>query len=113
MAIDNLLRNALKYAPDGQPYEVSVSEAGDEVRLEVRDHGPGIAAADRERIFKPFERADDRLSQATEGSGIGLSLVRHVARAHEGRVWVESGGADCGSTFFFTLGGRGVVAREA
>jgi signal transduction histidine kinase len=90
MAVDNLLANALKYAPDGKPYRVEVAVDGGGVRIAVADHGPGIARRDRERIFRPFERADDRLSRATEGSGIGLTLVRHVALGHGGRAFVES-----------------------
>ncbi|MBW2523118.1 MAG: HAMP domain-containing histidine kinase [Deltaproteobacteria bacterium] len=92
MALDNLLRNALAHAPEGQPYEVAITEqrSGEEIVVSVRDRGPGIAPADQQRIFEPFERADDRLSEATEGSGIGLALVRHVARTHGGRAWVDS-----------------------
>ncbi len=90
LAVDNLLANALKYAPDGQPYRVSVEAHDADVWISVTDRGPGVAARDRTRIFEPFERADDRLHQATEGSGIGLSLVRHVAESHGGRAWVES-----------------------
>jgi len=90
LAVDNLLANARKYAPGGAPYRVSVEREGDGVAITVKDHGPGIARRDKDRIFEPFERADDRLSRATEGSGIGLSLVRHVARAHDGRASVES-----------------------
>ncbi len=90
LAVDNLLENAFKYAPEGQPYRVVVAARNREVVISVEDHGPGIARRDQKRIFEPFERADDRLSRATEGSGIGLGLVRHVAKAHGGRAWVES-----------------------
>ncbi|MEZ4293944.1 MAG: HAMP domain-containing sensor histidine kinase [Polyangiaceae bacterium] len=90
LAIDNLLANARKYAPDGGPYEVTLERDEGGARVGVKDRGPGIARGDRERIFEPFERADDRLSRATDGSGIGLALVAHVARAHGGRAWVES-----------------------
>jgi signal transduction histidine kinase len=102
MALDNLLSNALKYAPAGAPYEVEVQPSESEVRIVVRDRGPGVAPRDRRRIFEPFERADNRLSQATEGSGIGLSLVRHVARAHGGRAWVESNDGS-GASFFVAI----------
>jgi signal transduction histidine kinase len=67
-----------------------VRREGGGVAITVKDRGPGIARRDQGRIFEPFERADDRLSRATEGSGIGLSLVQHVARAHGGRASVES-----------------------
>jgi signal transduction histidine kinase len=88
LAVDNLLANAAKYAPGGTPYRVSVERLGAGIAITVADHGPGVPRRDRRRIFEPFERADDRLSRATEGSGIGLSLVQHVARAHGGRASV-------------------------
>jgi two-component system phosphate regulon sensor histidine kinase PhoR len=90
MALENLLLNARKYAPDGQPYRIRVFAENDEVCIALSDDGPGVHPRDQKRIFKPFERADDRLSEATEGSGIGLSLVRHVAEAHGGRVTLDS-----------------------
>lgn len=90
LATGNLLENARKYAPDGTPYRVEVERDGRGVAIRVRDRGPGIALRDQKRIFRPFERADDRLSRATEGSGIGLSLVRHVASAHGGSASVDS-----------------------
>ncbi|HVY47504.1 MAG TPA: ATP-binding protein, partial [Minicystis sp.] len=90
LAVDNLLANAAKYAPSGAPYRVRVAADGAHATISVSDHGPGVARRDQARIFRPFERADDRLSRATEGSGIGLSLVAHVARAHGGRATVSS-----------------------
>jgi two-component system phosphate regulon sensor histidine kinase PhoR len=90
LAVDNLLANARKYAPEGGPYRVSVKRGRGGAAIVVADRGPGVARRDQRRIFEPFERADDRLSRATEGSGIGLSLVRHVALAHGGRASVES-----------------------
>jgi two-component system phosphate regulon sensor histidine kinase PhoR len=97
LAVDNLLSNASKYAPLGTPYEVRAREEGGFVILEVADHGPGIPRRDRQRVLRPFERGDDRLSTQVQGSGIGLSLVDHVARAHGGEVQVvaEPGGGAC------------------
>ena len=97
LAVDNLLSNAHKYAPTGTPYRVEVRDDGDWVTIEVGDHGPGLARRDRKRVFQPFERGDDRLSSAVQGSGIGLSLVRHVAEAHDGvaEVDAEPGGGAC------------------
>ncbi|MBK7579906.1 MAG: HAMP domain-containing histidine kinase [Myxococcales bacterium] len=109
LAVDNLLANAIKYAPDGQPYRVSVEARGKDALISVADRGPGVAPRDRKRIFEPFERADDRLSRATEGSGIGLGLVRHVAEAHGGRAWVEANpDSDQGARFVVALP-RGVA----
>ncbi|UQA60867.1 sensor histidine kinase [Polyangium aurulentum] len=90
LAIDNLLDNARKYAPDGTPYRVRVRRESGGVAIRVEDRGPGIARRDQRRIFEPFERLDDKLSRQTEGSGLGLSLVRHVMRAHGGSARVES-----------------------
>jgi signal transduction histidine kinase len=102
MALDNLLENARKYAPTGTPYRLATAVADDGVAVSLRDHGPGIATKDQRRIFRAFERANDRLSEATEGSGIGLSLVRHVARSHGGRASVSSAAGD-GATFTIWL----------
>lgn len=102
LALDNLLGNARKHAPEGTPYAVRVAASAGEVAISVEDRGPGIARGDRKRIFAPFERGDARLSRATEGSGIGLSLVAHVAEAHGGRVEVASAPGR-GATFTVVL----------
>ncbi|HSQ64665.1 MAG TPA: HAMP domain-containing sensor histidine kinase [Polyangiaceae bacterium] len=90
LVLDNLLGNAAKYAPEGTPYRVVVERAGGAVRLSVSDRGPGLDRKARARVFLPFERADDRLARATEGTGVGLALVRGIAEAHGGRARVES-----------------------
>ncbi|MBI4956624.1 MAG: HAMP domain-containing histidine kinase [Myxococcales bacterium] len=90
LALDNLLENARKHAPEGTPYAVRLRRTGGELRLEVTDRGPGIGERDQARIFAPFERADERLSRATEGFGIGLALVRHAAESHGGTVELDS-----------------------
>lgn len=92
-ALSNILRNADKFSPPDQPIEVRQRGA----RIEVRDHGPGIAPDDRERIFDRFYRAPD--ASSTEGSGIGLAIVARVAEIHGGSVWAddaEGGGAIVG-----------------
>ncbi|WP_394834367.1 HAMP domain-containing histidine kinase [Pendulispora rubella] len=98
LALDNLLSNAAKYAAEGHPYRIEARRDGHHALLSVSDSGPGIAACAQRRIFSPFERADDRLSRATEGTGVGLSLVRGVARAHGGDAFVKST-VGVGSTF--------------
>lgn len=82
--VRNLLENARRYAGDG-PIDVSVvSEAGRAV-LEVRDHGPGVPAGERERIFEPFYRLQ-ATRETGRGSGLGLALVRGIARRHGGEA---------------------------
>jgi PAS domain S-box-containing protein len=79
----NLLSNAIEHAPPGTAIEV-VACAGDPTRIEVRDRGPGIAAQDRERIFRRFERLG-----TGAGIGLGLSIVKTIVELHGGKVWVE------------------------
>jgi signal transduction histidine kinase len=86
----NLVNNALKYSNDQKYIGVSLYRANSRVNLEVRDHGIGIAANEQEKIFEKFYRCGDPLVHNIKGSGLGLSLVRHIARAHGGEVLVES-----------------------
>lgn len=102
LALDNLLGNAAKYAPTGTPYRVRAAREGDRVVLSVSDRGPGLDRRAQRRVFLPFERADARLSRATEGTGIGLSLVRGIARAHDGEARVTSAPGK-GATFTLEL----------
>ena len=94
--VDNLVGNALKFSPAGTPVEVVVEPGPAGISLQVRDRGPGIPRDEHERVFEPFYRGGAAERNATPGSGLGLSLVRHVVRAHGGRVHVdgrEGGGA--------------------
>jgi signal transduction histidine kinase len=91
-ALVNLIDNAIKHSPPNATVTVSLilPRDGQPLRLAIRDHGPGIAAQDQERIFEPFCRLESELRRQTTGVGIGLSIVQHVAEAHGGRVLVES-----------------------
>ena len=84
----NLLRNALVHTPAGSPIEVALREDGGRAVIEVADHGPGIPAAARGRIFERFHRADPERSRDQGGSGLGLSIVAGVVAAHGGQVEV-------------------------
>ncbi|MBW6526456.1 HAMP domain-containing histidine kinase [Sphingomonas sp. RHCKR7] len=80
-AVENLLRNALDYAGGGT---VSVEPSAAIVRISVEDAGPGIAAADRDRLLRPFERGETSRSRSTGGAGLGLSIVRDFAIGQRG-----------------------------
>jgi signal transduction histidine kinase len=86
----NLVNNALKYSTDQKYIGVSLYLSNGSVKLEVQDRGIGIAAAEQDKIFEKFYRCGDPLVHNTKGSGLGLSLVRHIAQAHGGNVSVES-----------------------
>jgi two-component system phosphate regulon sensor histidine kinase PhoR len=89
LALLNLLENAVKYASPGM-VRVRLFRAGDHVELAVEDQGPGIAPDEQRRIFDRFYRARPARAQNVRGSGIGLSLVKHIAEAHGGRVQLAS-----------------------
>ncbi len=99
----NLVDNAVKYAGDTKEIAVRVSADGDgRARVAVTDRGIGVAPRDAERIFEKFTRAETGLVHNVKGSGLGLALVRHIARAHGGDVVLQSiPGA--GSTFTLEL----------
>jgi two-component system phosphate regulon sensor histidine kinase PhoR len=101
-ALVNLLSNAYKYG--GQPRQIGVSaivtRRGAEIA--VSDNGKGISRREHKRIFEKFYRVDDLLARQQEGSGLGLSIVRHVIRAHRGRILVDSEPGR-GSTFTLIL----------
>ncbi|WP_460468812.1 sensor histidine kinase [Calidifontibacter terrae] len=100
--IANLIGNALRYSPTESPIEVAVGAEGDYGVTEVRDHGPGIPAALRDRVFERFYRADESRNSATGGSGLGLAIVKAIVDSHDGSVEVRetSGG---GATFLVRI----------
>lgn len=85
-----LVENAVKYTPEGGLVELSLTRAGDEVCLAVRDTGIGIDRADAARVFEPFVRLDDARSRETGGAGLGLAIARSIAVAHGGRITLDS-----------------------
>jgi signal transduction histidine kinase len=101
-AVLNLLNNAVKFSRDHKAVHVEVRPGGDAVLVSVADRGIGIAKGEQRKIFDKFYRAEDSLVHETKGSGLGLSLVRHIVEAHGGRVEVESAPGR-GSTFALFL----------
>ncbi len=90
-ALLNLLDNALKHAPTGSEIEVTARVLdADTWVMEVRDQGPGIAEAEREKVWQAFYRTGSELRRETTGAGLGLSLVRHIAQGHGGRAEIDN-----------------------
>lgn len=100
--LTNLLDNADKYSPPGQPIEVDVHADDTAITISVRDHGPGVPADDLERIFDKFYRTDGSDSQTAYGYGLGLYVCRRLVEAQQGEIWAgnHDGG---GAVFSFTL----------
>ena len=96
--LGNLLRNALVHTPAGAPIEVSAARAAGEVRLEVRDHGPGLPTDDPSEIFERFWRSEGGRERGRGGAGLGLAIVAAIVDAHGGRV--EASNAPGGGASF-------------
>ncbi len=101
--LTNLLGNALQYTPAGGAVTVRAEREGGKVAIDVADAGIGIAAEHLPHVFDRFYRVDRSRRRATGGSGIGLTIVRHLVEAHGGSVRAESAGPGCGSTFTVIL----------
>ncbi len=111
-AVGNLVENAVKYSHDGGVVQVRTRVDDNAVEVMVADQGIGIPARDLDRVFERFYRVDRARSRATGGSGLGLSIVRHVATNHGGEVSVSSQEGE-GSTFVFRLPAARIVQPVA
>ncbi|MGV3661726.1 MAG: sensor histidine kinase [Prosthecobacter sp.] len=100
--LHNLIENAIRYSPSGEHVLVRTSRSGNEVRIEVIDHGSGIAPEHVPHLFERFYRVDKARSRAHGGSGLGLSIVQALVEAHQGSVSVDST-VGRGSTFTVRL----------
>jgi signal transduction histidine kinase len=98
-AISNLIDNAIKYSGKTVHVNVEVRQDADRVSVRVADQGPGIAKPELNQIFKRFYRIPGAMAAAVKGTGLGLYIVRSVAKRHGGRAWAESEGPGHGSTF--------------
>ncbi len=98
----NLVNNALKYSQDARYIGVNLYRDNGSVKLEVVDHGIGIPRGEQDKIFEKFYRVGDPLVHNTKGSGLGLSLVKHIVVAHGGNVSVDSAPGQ-GSKFTIAL----------
>ena len=110
-ALANLLDNAVKYSNGDKEIRVTLARTGDEATISVEDHGMGIPKSEINRIFERFHRVSTGLVHDVKGSGLGLSLVQHIAEAHGGSVSVESE-VGIGSTFRLHLPIESPGSRE-
>ena len=99
----NLIGNALQYTPAAGEVTVSVWREEQGALFVIADTGVGIAAEDLPHLFTRFYRVDKSRARASGGSGIGLTIARHLVDAHHGRIWAESDGVGEGSRFMFWL----------
>ncbi len=112
--VTNLLHNAIKFTPAGGKIQIrayvtqaKAARSGsvhhrNELTIEIKDTGIGIAQVDRPRIFERFYKSDRARTRGEGGTGLGLAIARHLVEAHNCRIWVHSKEGN-GSTFYFTL----------
>jgi signal transduction histidine kinase len=101
-AILNLLTNAMKYSGDAREIDLRLCARNGDAVIEVADRGLGLAPEEQKRVFEKFYRAPSHESRLIAGTGLGLTLVAHIANAHGGRVEVESA-LGAGSTFCLVI----------
>jgi len=100
----NLVANAIQYTPEGGDVTISAARHADEIHVSVTDTGIGIPPEHLANLFTRFYRVDkSRSRNAGGGSGIGLTIAKHLVEAHGGHIWAESSGEGQGSTFSFSL----------
>jgi two-component system, OmpR family, sensor histidine kinase SenX3 len=102
-AVSNLIDNAVKYSGKDVNVRVEIEQADGYVLMRVKDAGVGIPKTELKRVFKRFHRVPGPQASRVKGTGLGLYIVRSVAKRHGGRAWAESEGAGFGSTFFLRL----------
>ena len=100
----NLVANAIQYTPEDGNVTISATHQADEIHISVKDTGVGIPPEHLANLFTRFYRVDkSRSRNAGGGSGIGLTIAKHLVEAHGGRIWANSQGEGQGSTFTFSL----------
>jgi two-component system sensor histidine kinase CpxA len=87
-AVENVLRNAIRYAPPGTPVEIRM-ERRHRTLITIRDHGPGVSVDCLPMIFRPFYRVEAYRGHQSDGSGLGLSIAQRAVALHHGRIWAE------------------------
>src|SRR5262249_5253731 len=99
----NLLSNAVKYTSPGGQISLTARRAENDVFLQIRDDGEGIAPDLLPRVFDLFVQGEQTLARSSGGLGLGLALVKRLVEMHGGQVTAASGGSGCGSTFVVQL----------
>lgn len=101
--VDNLINNAIKYAPLNTNIYVKVSRVNDQVEIVVEDEGPGLTVEDKKMLFQRFTRLSAKPTAGEHSTGLGLSIVKVLVEAHGGLIFAESEGKDKGARFTVQL----------
>ncbi len=101
--VTNLVDNAIKFTPAQGQVTIDAVDLGDYIQVSVADTGIGVPAEQRERIFDRFYQVDGGANRQYKGTGLGLTICRHIVEHHRGRIWVESAPDGPGAVFRFTI----------
>jgi signal transduction histidine kinase len=102
LVVENLIDNAIRYTSDGGKISLRLSTKKNKVLFEIEDEGVGIPKEDQKYIFQKFFRASNASKERTDGSGLGLYIVKSIVEKSGGKIWFDSKEGE-GTTFFFTL----------
>ena len=108
--LTNLVHNAIKFTLPSGTVTISATDLGEEIQVGVSDTGIGIPASELNHIFDRFYQVDSSSTRHYRGTGLGLTICKHIVEYHRGRIWAESQEGK-GSTFFFVLP-KHIVAEE-
>ena len=89
-AVENVVRNAIRHAPEETAVEIDLELIGDVAKISVRDHGPGVPVDLLGAIFEPFVRVEGDRSRASGGVGLGLAIARRAVGLHQGRITAQN-----------------------
>jgi signal transduction histidine kinase len=98
----NLVDNAIKFSYENSLVKIGARKKGDLVEITVKDSGIGIKTEDQKKLFKPFSQVDSFSFKISQGTGLGLALVKQIVHLHDGYIWFRSNPGE-GSTFAFTI----------
>jgi len=85
-AIENVVRNGVRYTKEGTAVEVALSNGGNQAKVTITDHGGGVPAGEIAKLFRPFYRVGEARDRSTGGTGLGLAIAEQAVRAHKGKI---------------------------